>query len=728
MVAIYDKLLGWMTFTRMLVVCFVLSIVLTLLFTGTISVSGSSFGYVGLLVTAGSGMVLFYFYRMAGPIVHRVTLQDQIMSIREFTELIYSDINKIFWGPDYIAWTFTNHPGVAGAKVLYVRDVKSTFKELSKGELERMLRSYEVTMGSGTLRLGTYHVRLPIDVEAFKSGVRRKMDTAHSTFDAGGPPSFLHKFKQQEAILKRIEQGIEQAYDARFFIHVSDIADTKEELENLLDTHTENIRNRFRNDMNMEVEVCRDVKLREALQFFRPMALVDDSFTSTSFFRPSRALTFDLIFQNPFVTRRMPPLEDLLYGIEIGQIKGSGIPVCWNPIKVPSLHGIIIGPTGTGKTTFARSLAIRAYRDLGVRVWVIDPAGDYTELFQQMGGTIVDFSNPKQGDKLNPFVLYGRDPVQVAKTLVEMMGYIAGVRGAERPLLERMVREVYHHFNIDETNPETWTDEASNEVTFEVLYNYLKARVDRLPSHEAVLASSITSKIEYLAVGSYKLSKGTVNLDGLFRGAGPVCFRITEPLPPYLKKIVVWIILEQLEALSYIRYKIAEDLQLIFIIDEAHEFSKPVQDFEVAGGYIEPPITRFVRMMRKRGVGLWLLTHSPTDFIPPGEETAVVFETIGTIFMFGSTVQQYLDFCRDTLALTKDEVEGPEIGLKWMSMRGEGMLRYFGDPRPIPVKLIPEPQALTGGVTTQQEEETKVEPSSFEEWYEKVGGGRPSFD
>ena len=1093
--AYYDKLLGWMSFTRVLVICFVLSMILVLLFTGTISTTGSSFGYVGLITAAGSAMVLFYFYRMAGPIVHKVTLQDQIMSAKEFAQLVYSDISRIYWGSDYIAWTFINRPGIAGARILYVKDVKSTYKEMSKSELERLLRSYEVTMGSGTMRLGTYHVRLPIDVEAFKSGVRRKMDTAHSTFDAGGPPSFLHKFKQQEAILKRIEQGIEQAYDARFFIHVTDIADSREELENLLNAHTENIRNRFRNDMNMEVEVCRDVKLREALQFFRPMALVDDSFTSTGFFRPARVLTFDLIFQNPFVTRRMPPLEDLLYGIEIGQIKGSGIPVSWNPAKVPSFHGLIIGPVGclvgdervvlgngavekicdlgsrhlesinvklrtgreggetatatvfhkyppqpileivtesgrslkgtynhpvlvatndpidnnkmvevwkqldeiivgdkvrivqgfrstiqgkyktgwtapktkhrsfsikvpsvidenlaalmgiiiadgdfhrdrtiniylsseerdlvselrkivsnlfdtsitvtqrkpsviqvhinrtpicnllsflhtkriprviwhspnsvfasflrwlfegdghvrvkavgksnigyvskdlelihdvqfallrfgidsriylhkytgcynleiyrandiikfarkigfasdekkeqlnkavenissirrrrhkkitervvavrqrppepvydleipgvhrfiangfishnTGKTTFARSLAVRAYRDLGIRVWAIDPAGDYTELFERMGGVVVDFSDPEHGDKLNLFILYGRDPVQVAKETVEMMGYIAGVRGAERPLLERVIREVYRHFNIDETNPRTWTDEASNEVTFEVLYNYLKARIDRLPPHEATLASSIASKIEYLAVGSYKLSRGTVSLDELFKGAKPVCFRITDPLPPYLKKIIVWIILKQLESLSYIRYNISEDLQLIFIIDEAHEFSRPVQDYEVAGGYIEPPITRFVRMMRKRGVGLWLLSHSPSDFVPPGEKTAVLFETIGSIFMFGSTNEHYLAFCKFTLGLTDDEINDVETGLKWMSRRGEGMLRYFGDPRPIPVRLIPEPAALTGvsEPIILSEEGFETEPANLKEWYEKI--------
>jgi len=126
----------------------------------------------------------------------------------------------------------------------------------------------------------------------------------------------------------------------------------------------------------------------------------------------------------------------------------------------------------------------------------------------------------------------------------------------------------------------------------------------------------------------------------------------------------------------------------MFIVDEAHLFARPVEA-DAPGGYIEPPLSMFVRMMRKRGVGLCLVSHLPSDFVPPGETTSIIFQAAGTIFLFGSTEDSYLRFCANALHLAEDEV----MQMLWMG-RGEGMLRYYGDPRAMAIRLDPERAAL----------------------------------
>lgn len=83
-------------------------------------------------------------------------------------------------------------------------------------------------------------------------------------------------------------------------------------------------------------------------------------------------------------------------------------------------------------------------------------------------------------------------------------------------------------------------------------------------------------------------------------------------------------------------------------------------------------------------------SHMAGDFIPPGETTSIIFQAAGTIFLFGSTEDSYLRFCANALHLAEDEL----AQMLWMG-RGEGMLRYYGDPRAMAVKIVPEQEALT---------------------------------
>jgi len=682
-----DKVWNLLNFKTFIIVTIAISVVGMIFFFGQAHVTGSQMSWAPVVLTGGFAVILLYYYKMSGPIIANTTIQGRWLDREEAIPLLYHDVLGFFFGPDYVAWKVKDSDKIQGAKVLQVTDVATTWRDVTLNELKRRLKAYEDTMGSGSLRVGTLHMRLPIDIEAYRSALVRKRDWKQADFDSGGMRSRLEQAEKMSVAISRMEKEGEKPYDARFFIFVADEAESQEDLENLLDVHAKQILNMFESGLGIKTKILGDLQLYYSLSFFRPQALVGglpSPVASSS--RPVRVMSYDLVFQNPFVTRKMPPLERLLSGIYLGRLRDSAIPISWNPEIQISYHWIILGSPGAGKSTLAKTIMIRARRDMGVPVWVIDPAGEYADAIETLGGVVIDFSRP-EGDKVNSFILYGRDPTSVATNMSEMLTYISGLFGPERAFVDKAIRECYVAYGINVDDKETWQDELSNYVTMETLYQYIQANMAKFPLDELPYAKSVLGKIARVSIGAYKMSRATFSLDELWRRQVPVAFNL-KGLETYMQRAIVWSILTQLYALAYIRYQISEKFNLMFIVDEAHLFARPVEA-DVPGGYIEPPLSMFIRMMRKRGVGICLLSHMAADFIPPGETTSIVFQAAGTIFLFGSTEDSYLRFCANSLHLAEDEVEQ----MLWMG-RGEGMLRYYGDPRAVAIKLDPEPGAL----------------------------------
>lgn len=687
-----DKLWNLLSLKTFLIVLMIVSVLGMVLFLGQAQVTGSQMAYAPALFCGGFALVLLYIYRMAGPLLANTTIQNRWIDRDEVIAYIFPDVTGFFFAPDHVMWKVVNSDKIQGAKVLQVTDVTSTWRDVSMNELRRRLKAYEDTMGSGAMRVGTFHMRLPIDVEAYRSALIRRRDWKQSDFDSGGMRRKLEDAEKMSTAIARMEKEGEKPYDARFFIFVADEADNQEDLESILEVHAKQVLNMFDSGLGIKAKVLRDMEVPYALSFFRAQALVGRSAGPVaSVGRPVRVMSYDLVFQNPFVTRKMPPLERLLTGIYLGTMRDTAIPVSWNPEIQVSLHGLVLGTAGAGKSTLAKTMMIRARRDLHVPVWVINPAGKYVEPAKSLGAdsVIIDFSRA-DGDRVNPFILYGRDPTSVATSMSEMLTYISGLYGPERALVDKVIRECYAACGISMDDKDTWRDDLSNYVTMESVYQYLQANVDKLPLDERPYAKSVIGKIARVSIGAYKMGRATFSLDELWKKQVPVVFNLKD-LETYMQRAIVWSILTQLYALAYIRYQISEKFNLMFIVDEAHLFAKPVEA-DVPGGYIEPPLSMFMRMMRKRGVGLWLLSHIPGDFVPPGESTSIIFQVAGTVFLFGSTEDSYLRFCAGALHLSEDELKV----MLWMG-RGEGMLRYYGDPRAIAIKVMPEESALAKG-------------------------------
>jgi len=396
--------------------------------------------------------------------------------------------------------------------------------------------------------------------------------------------------------------------------------------------------------------------------------------------KPVTALTYDLIFQNPYIAPRLPPASELLKGIFLGATR-SGNPVGWNYARLPNHHVIVLGPPGSGKTCLSMSFIYRACVMQGIPFWVFDPHKQYDRVVKDLGGMIIDMRE----EKVNPFVLYGAEPVSVANRLSEFCAYLVGLVGAERFLFRKSVLELYEERSVLARDARTWTDEKSNKVNFVSLAKYIKRRL-KLGAYgkDSSLAMSILDKIEPLVKGKYAFSAGTISLAELFESKTSVCFRLAG-LPDYLQKGIVWTVLEGLNSLMYNRYAIFEELRLLVLVEEAWMFAKPVEA-DVPGGRIVPPLAEFARHMRKMGFGLVLITHASTDLEP------TLFEQVGTLFILPSRAgeeTEYSEFCRKQLNLLEEDIKA----MSWMR-RGQAFMRHHGDPRPVAINVVPEPIAL----------------------------------
>lgn len=348
----------------------------------------------------------------------------------------------------------------------------------------------------------------------------------------------------------------------------------------------------------------------------------------------------------------------------------------------------------SGKTTAGRTFLIRAMQ-AGIPYWVIDPAGDYTEFTRKLGGTVVNFQNVT----VNPFVLYDRNPNSVAKEIVDMTTLVTGLQGPERYFLQERIMESYAAAGVNVSKPETWTDEASNNVHFQMLYKNISERLKKnlFPPTDSLLARGVLQKIQDLSEGSFALRAQNLNLDDLFKQKIPICFYVHEALGESLRKMLAWTLVMQLRALMFTRYQIAETLRLFLMVDEAHHFVKAMVNPNLPGGRIDTPLVAFIREMRKKGVACWLLSQAPEDFMNIGERTSPIFLNVGTILMMGKADQAYMDFVTHYMGLSEDDAWGPN-GLYWMTRHGQGILKKSNDPRPIPIQVEAAPEAITGGV------------------------------
>jgi hypothetical protein len=681
------------SFKNIFIVGAVVSIILTVFFTGQVTVTGASFGFVPLALTGGSLLFFLIMIRRADDIKFRDAVMGELMRQRAVDAQLDGGKRYELFENNLIAWQWANEPNIVhAAQIIEAANPKMTQHDMPELELARMTRDYESIMNTPGTEIIAVHARKKIAGSEWLKQLERKRDNWKLDADMGGRATHLEKAQATTSTILRMKEGLENAYDSRFFLMVATEARTLEEAKQELRAKVASIAERMRDQLKCDPAILKGAMLMEGSRFFRVYTSLGPPRTRPPRLRTIRTLSLDLGFLTPFAVPRLPPLSKLIRGIYIGRILTTGQPVHWDPYdpEIPNYHSLVVGLSGSGKTTAGRTFLYRALMEARIPYWVIDPAGDYVNFTRNLGGIVIDFET----ETLNPFVLYGQNPVNVAKRVTDMVTVISGLTGAERHYLQETILEEYRDAGVDIANKETWTDEASNKVNFEAMYKKLNQLFHSLTGTNELLARGVIHKIQDLSLGKFALRAQNLNLDKLFREKRPVCFYVKEELGESLRRTLAWTVLMQLRAMAHTRYEISEELRLFMLIDEAHHFTRALVRSDLPGGRLDTPITDFIREMRKRGVAIWLLSQSPTDFLNPGERTSPIFLNVATTIMLGKADNEYIEFVKHHMGLTDEEAYGPN-GLYWMTQHGQGILKKGTDPRPIPIQIIAEEVAKT---------------------------------
>jgi hypothetical protein len=222
--------------------------------------------------------------------------------------------------------------------------------------------------------------------------------------------------------------------------------------------------------------------------------------------------------------------------------------------KLENVHGYLVGPYGSGKSTTARTIALRAL-ERGLVPLVVDPSGEYRRFANLVGWEVIDLWD-RQLDVSR----------MRASDLATAFDYIAQLSDAEFFELKRAL-EAGDLFSARLAKLEYIRDYFSKpEVTVEELLDSEKPFV--------------------LCLGSTKEGKYV-------------------PVPRGIMRFTLSVLLAQMRV--HVLNRGLSEPKYLLIIDEAHLFAKPPHLER------ETELTTMARMLRKFGLTILLVAHDFKD-------------------------------------------------------------------------------------------------------------------
>ncbi len=322
-----------------------------------------------------------------------------------------------------------------------------------------------------------------------------------------------------------------------------------------------------------------------------------------------------------------------LSGIYIGYDMITNRPIMFSPEKHLKFHGIIIGPTGKGKTTLLASMFIRTSM-LNYKVVAIDFKGDMS---RYLSGNVPISYGINLKKLIEEYKKKGLDLNKWVFNISKIWANVIGLRKSEAYVLFKALQRVIIE-NEDLSMISDYID--SND--------YLKSNLN---------SNSYDRIIESIEILSPKNSpKMTVDDSYILN---------LERYPDYIKELLSSIILSFEMNLNAPLAKFNK----LMLVDEAWRLRKTSPNI----------LSALYREGRSLGIGVFSSSQLLRDL------PSAVIENAHTFIVFGSQSKDYINDIRSLLSLTSKELE------KLSNLKtGEAAIVLKDSKRPIWVKIVSE--------------------------------------
>ncbi|MCC6049075.1 MAG: DUF87 domain-containing protein [Thermofilum sp.] len=275
-----------------------------------------------------------------------------------------------------------------------------------------------------------------------------------------------------------------------------------------------------------------------------------------------------------------------------------------------NVHGLIVGPMGSGKSTTARTIALRAL-ERGIVPIIVDPSGEYRKFAERLGWEIIDLTDRK----LDLGACQAFDLVRALECVT---------RGV--PLSDWEFQEIRRKLEAGDL----WS-----------------ARVAVLDLVRPYFYPPSVSVKELLGAGKpFVLCLGS-SASGRY-----------VPMPVEIQRFAFLALLAQLR--DYVLAQGLSEPRWMLVVDEAHLLARPLR------GEAESPAATMARMLRKFGLALVMLTHDWRDI----DDSYV--RHCGWRLALSHSDPSYVEDTRVYMALTPSELSWFQRGLRGRAVLRRG--------------------------------------------------------
>ncbi len=363
-----------------------------------------------------------------------------------------------------------------------------------------------------------------------------------------------------------------------------------------------------------------------------------------------------LCIVSPFILAKKPRKDLYREGVPLGYSIRSNEIVYWNPEVLPNPHVLVLGPTGSGKTETLLSIALSMWRNKKVPPLFVDVKGDITRRMQSLRGEVRIIDAMYAFPHALKIRSYDKSPQARIERTVCALAAAMELDALESYILVSLLKELM---------PE------EKRLTWHEVHETLLSRIEH--GADKKIESAYFSLARALAKVSLLDSALDVDVQRVLDR--PTIINVSripiEDVRVFAEYSLLYEIVAYMESLN----PTAKEVRLIIVLDEAWTLASKKPPFETY-----PLPLKIVKAGRSYGVSLLMATQNPQDLEPYAD---LYLQNVGTLIAMNAGDKQYwaqLSRYADISIREVDEL----VFLK----RGEGLVRFLGDPRPLVVRIF----------------------------------------